>query len=417
MEQDLKKGHPASVVLVGLGCGTPATMTAEGRDAVQEADVWIGARRLLEGMPSSTAEKFAATKPGEILSFLLRSPLQKCCVLYGGDTGFYSGTRNLVPLLEENGIPFRILPGISSVQVMAARLCRPWQEWKLVSAHGVHCDAVTAVREGKPALFLTGGSLGPSALCLQLDQAGLGSLPVTVGENLSYDNERILHGTAREFSGKEFAPLSVLLAEPAPKPWNRSVQGIDDREFLRGDVPMTKQEVRACALAKLEICSDDILWDVGAGTGSVSVEMALSAGKGHVYAVECEDDACSLIQKNREKFGAWNLTVISGKAPEVLEGLPVPDAVFLGGTKGGLAEILNTVYTKNPEARVVVSAITVETLSQAVTCLAGYGRDVEITQVAVSRSKNTGRLHMMTAQNPVFLISAGSGRERVAVRD
>lgn len=168
---------------------------------------------------------------------------------------------------------------------------------------------------------------------------------------------------------------------------------------------MTKQEVRAAALAKLGVKPADTLWDVGAGTGSVSVELALAAPLGQVYAVECEPDACALIRKNREKFRAYNLTLIEGRAPEALADLPAPDAVFIGGTKGGMESVLDAVYGKNPAARVCISAIALETLGSAVAALTARGWTTEVTQVAVSRTRPAGRLHLLTANNPIFLIT------------
>ena len=168
---------------------------------------------------------------------------------------------------------------------------------------------------------------------------------------------------------------------------------------------MTKQEVRAAALAKLAVHPTDTLWDVGAGTGSVSVELALAAPRGRIYAVECDPEACALIRKNRERFAAWNLTLIEGKAPQALEALPAPDAVFLGGTKGRMEAVVDAVLTKNPQARLCISAIALETLSAAVAALTARGLTAEVTQIAVSRTKPAGRLHLLMANNPIFLIT------------
>ena len=168
---------------------------------------------------------------------------------------------------------------------------------------------------------------------------------------------------------------------------------------------MTKQEVRAAALAKLAVKPAETLWDVGAGTGSVSVELALAAPRGKVYAVECDPAACALIRRNREIFHACNLTLIEGRAPAALEALPAPDAVFIGGTKGAMEAVVDTVLEKNPEARLCISAIALETLSAAVAALTAHGLAAEVTQLAVSRTKPAGRLHLLMANNPIFLIT------------
>lgn len=392
------------VILAASGGGSWGTMTEDCRQALQNASCIIGARRLLEGLPETyTKNRVAATRPGEILG-AIQSHGEGCVVLYSGDTGFYSGTRSLIPLLEKESISYTVFPGISSVQLLSASLGRPWQDWLLCSAHGVNCNPVGAVMQGKPVFFLTGGELGPSELCRQLAEAGLSELPVVVGENLSYPQQRVRRGTAGQFAKEEFDSLSVLLAEPAPAVTRRT-PGFPDSLFTRGEVPMTKQEVRAAALAKLAPNPTDILWDVGAGTGSVSIELALAASWGRTYAIECNEKACDLIRVNREKLGAWNLRLIEGAAPQALDGLETPDAVFIGGTKGSMENVVNLVLDQNPKARICISAICIETLYQGVKALQNHGIQPEVTQISISRGKAAGSLHLLMANNPIFLIA------------
>lgn len=393
------------VNLIALGGGTAETITAECLSALEQADLIIGAKRLLEHLPKGCTEnRKAAVKAEEILKVLQESSAGHACVVFSGDTGFYSGAKKLLPLLD--GFSVQILPGISSVQLLAARLGRPWQDWHLVSAHGVDCNAVHGVMEGKETFFLTGGTWTPAALCRQLAAAGLGGLQVTVGENLSYPEEKITCGTAEELAEKDFSTLSVLLAEKIPERKYHGA-GLPDDVFLRGNVPMTKREVRANILAKLAVQPEDILWDVGAGTGSVSVELALAASWGWVYAVECNPEGCDLIRKNKETFGAWNLSVVEGKAPQTLENLPVPQAVFIGGTKGEMDAVVKLALEKNPAVRICISAIALETLTAAVETLKKYGMEPYVTQISVSKTKAVGDLHLLMANNPVFLITGG----------
>ncbi len=392
------------VTLIGLGGGSADTLTQQAREAIQTASLILGAKRLLEDLPENGAKTIPAVRSQEILRILRAAQEENACVVFSGDIGFYSGAKGLLPGLEDAGIAARLLPGLSSVQLFAARLGRPWQDWRLCSAHGVALDPVAEVLHGQPVFFLTGGVLTPQSICQKFTEAGLGALTVTVGEALSYPEEKLCSGTAQALSEERFDSLSVLLAEPAPR-LPRRAPGIPDEEFLRGSIPMTKQEVRAAILAKLAVGPEDICWDIGAGTGSVSVELALHSKA--VWAVERKAEACELIRRNRTKFCAWNLHLVEGHAPEALEALPAPDVAFLGGTGRQMPEILRLLHEKNPKARVCVSAIALETLHQAVAELTALGYAPEITQIAVSRAKAAGDLHLLLAQNPVFLISAG----------
>lgn len=391
-----------TVKLVSMGCGKE-TLTLQAKKALEEADCLIGSDRLLGEVPAGPQiPRLRAVRGEEILSLLRTSGAKAPCVLFSGDAGFYSGAAGLLPLLERENIPCEVLPGVSSIQAFAARLHQNWQGWNLYSAHGRDCDPVAAVCQGKPAFFLTGGTMGSAELCGFLARAGLGELRVDVGENLFCEGEKLYTGTAAECAQMSFAPLSVLLVQPARRHPKR-VSGIPDEEFLRDKVPMTKQEARAAILAKLAVSPGDVCWDVGAGTGSVSIELALQCQG--VWAVEREERALALIEENRKKFGAWNLHIKAGEAPEALKDLPAPDKVFIGGSGGKLSKILADVKAANPGARVCVSAIALETLHTALAAMGELGYETEIVQLAVSRARKAGELHLLMAQNPVFLIT------------
>ena len=384
-----------SVTLIGCGCGS---LTREAADAIREAGLLVGSARLLSayGEGKRCAEAVAAR---EIAAALDASDAD-ACVLFSGDSGFYSGARLLLPLL--GGRDVRVLPGISSVQAFAARLGESWQDWRLCSAHGVACDPVAEVCRGQRVFFLTGGRQDPAALCRALTEAELGSLRVAAGEELGTERERIVRGSAKELQDMSFAPLSVLLAEPAPCA-ERRAPGWPDDCFLRAEgVPMTKQLLRAAAIAALGVRPDDTCWDVGAGTGSVAIELSMLCRR--VYAVERESAALALAAENRRRLGAWKLRLLEGTAPEALRGLPAPDAVFVGGSGGRMKEILHTVHNANPAARICVSAVTLEGLHNSNSILRELGCETEVTQISVSRSRECGGLTMMLAQNPVYLI-------------
>ena len=393
------------VILAGLGGGAWDTVPAGVQKSLQGCARVIGAARLLAALPDTvTRDRVAAVRPREILAAIQGAP-GPCAVVYSGDTGFYSGCRTLLPLLESAGIPARVYPGLSSVQLLAAALGTPWQDWHLVSAHGVACDPVAAVMQGRPAFFLTGGEDTPAALCAALTAAGLGELEAAVGENLSAPDQRLCRGTAAQLARQIFAPLSVLLVQPASLPPRRTPGWPDDCFRRQEKIPMTKQLVRAAILAKLAPAPGQVLWDVGAGTGSVSIELAAANGGAPVYGVECQPAALALAAENRAALHAWNLRLVEGRAPEALADLPAPDGVFVGGGGKDLAAILDRILEKNPGARVCVSAIALETLAAAQTAMAQRGMAPDICQVAVSTARPAGGLHLLMAGNPIFLIT------------
>ena len=394
-----------NVTLIGMGSGQPENLTLQGLAALRQADLILGARRLLAVLPAGCTEnRAAAYRPDEVAELLQTSGAENAVLVYSGDTGFYSGASSMMEKLEALGVRARVLPGLSSIQLLAAALGRPWQGWNLVSAHGRTCDPVAECMQGKPTFFLTGGSEDPATLCAQLAAEGFGDVQGVVGQCLGTPEEKLFRGSVKELAAGRFNSLSVLLVEAA-EVLPRRAPGLPDEAFERGDVPMTKQEVRAAVLAKLAVRPEDILWDVGAGTGSVSVELALVAPRGRVYAVECRPEGCALIKANREKFRTRNLVLVEGLAPAALSDLPAPDAVFIGGSKGSLAAIVDAALDKNPDARICVSAIALETLSAAVAALTAKGRTVQVSQIAVSRARAVGGLHLMMAQNPIYLIT------------
>ncbi len=398
------------VTLLGIGMGS-GSLTGEAQAALGEADVLLGARRVLDSIPGFCGERVATYAPGEILSFLQSHPgCRRAVVAYSGDTGFYSGARQLLPLLEEHGIPAEVLPGISTVQALAARLGIPWQEFCLVSAHGVDTDVLAPLLNHPSVFYLTGGKWTPGAICGEFCRAGLGDTLVTVASNLSYPEEEVVTATAKEIAHRPFPSLSALLARRQKPSFRREFGsfGIPDSAFLRGEVPMTKAEVRAVILSKLRLSPHSVAYDVGAGTGSVSVEMAFAAHWGRIYAIEENPAALELIAANRERFGAYNMEVVPGRAPGSLKPLPPPDAVFVGGSKGELQGILEAVLEKNPRCRVAISAVTLETLAQGTTLLTRLGLSgAEWVQIGVSRAKPLGSSHLLMAQNPIFLLAAG----------
>ena len=395
-----------TVHIIGSGLADGATLTVRGRELLDAADVIIGAQRLVDSCGGNPdAKRHATIVPDEIARICKAHEGQCICVLMSGDTGFYSGTTKLLGALSPNNSDVEIVPGISSIQALAARERRPWQGWRLVSAHGRGCDPIAEVRDHAETFFLTGGGWTVSVIVSALADAGFGSCIATVGEKLGSPEERVTTDTVENLVGREFASLSVLLID---NPFvNTSVfTGIPDLEFYRGKAPMTKSEVRAVVLSKMRLSEGSVVWDIGAGSGSVSVEAALSARRGHVYAVECDEEACEIIETNRLKFRVANLDVIQGLAPEACEDLPSPDVVFIGGSKGNLKQIIERVIAKSSHCRIVATAVTLETIAEAIRVFADLAiEDYEAVSVSVARTKELGSYHMLMAQNPIMVFS------------
>lgn len=395
-----------TVYLIGCGCGNENNLTLEAREAILAANLLIGAPRLLAAVPAEAhGDRVSEVYPDRIVKKLKETcgAPGAAAVLLSGDTGFYSGAKRLSAGLAEAGIPVRVLPGISSLSFLAARVGTSWEDVGIFSAHGRECDPVAAVMEGRRAFFLTGGRVTPATLCAELTEAGLGFLPVITGENLSLENERILRGTAADLAKETFAPLSVMLTEAAPR-YERDVPGICDSEFIRGRVPMTKQLVRAAVMSLMDIRRGDICWDVGAGTGSVSVEMARIARR--VFAIERRAEAVDLIRQNRDRFCAWNLVVREGPAPEALEGLPAPDRIFVGGSGGKLEAILRTgAEALRPGGILCVTAVTLETLGAALPLMKELFEETAAVQLAVTGTETVAGLSMLRPQSPVFILT------------
>lgn len=408
------------VTIIGAGPGNPDLLSRAALDAIGIADVVIGAHRALVGIDvPPDVVRCELVKTADIVAALTdAASWQRAVVVMTGDVGLFSGARRLVEALPGDAqVDVRVIPGISSASYLAARLARPWQDWRFASAHGVACDIVAEAERAGELFLATSGGEDPSRLSGELVQAGFGDARVTVAERLSYPDERITCATASEIAGQTFDDLNVMLIEfaggAASSRWPYASSGIPDELFIRGDVPMTKQEVRAVALAKLRLTATDTVWDVGAGTGSVSIEAALVARAGSVWAVERNATGVRLIRENAGAFGCGNVHAVPGVAPEALAKLPVPDAVFVGGSAGELPSILEAALEKNSQVRLCVPCVTVETLTEACALLSGSRfKGFEACQVSAARAEAVGSHHLMKAQNPVFLVSArGAGGE------
>ena len=324
-------------------------------------------------------------------------------VLFSGDTGFYSGTKSLLKALDKD-VTVEILPGIGSLAWFCARLRRPWEDVRAVSLHGRNCDLVREVRENPAVFTLLGGDTGAKEALERLKKAGLGDLRAYVGENLGYADERISSGTVAKLLEGEYGSLCVLLVENDRYEDTCVTYGLPDEAFDRDKVPMTKEEVRSVCVSKLALTRGAVVYDVGSGSGSVSVECARVASRGKVYAIEQKDSAIALTKQNADKFGLVNLEVVPGTAPEALIPLEAPTHAFIGGSSGNLRQITDLLLEKNPGVRIVATAVTLETVAE-LTDLCNEFEYSDIAEVQVNKPRKVGRYHLSNAQNPVYIFT------------
>lgn len=397
------------VTLLGIGMGSPKTLTLSGQEAVRNADLIVGAKRMVDAVRFVGQDFLYEYRSKEIAEYLKTHPeYTKVVVALSGDVGFYSGAKKLAELL---GPETEMICGISSVVYFMSKIGLSWDDAKIVSAHGKSCNLVSLIRMNRKVFSILGTGDGVRKLAEKLTFYGMGDVILHVGENLSYDNEKILAKPARELVSYEGDPLSVICAYNLGAEPELATHGIPDEEFIRGKAPMTKTEVRTVSLSKLRLPKDAICYDIGAGTGSVSVEMALRASEGAVYAIEKKEDALALLHENKKKFALDHMQIIPGTAPEALKELPVPTHAFIGGSSGNMKEIVELLLNKNPQVRIVINCITLETVGEALACIRGlekqeiYECESEVVQLCASRSKNIGRYHMMMGENPIYIIT------------
>ncbi len=394
--------------IIGIGMGACDLLTQQARLKIEQAQVIIGAKRMIElgkRIKGDKGEFIVEISPDNILEKIRECEEGNIVVLMSGDTGFYSGAKVLSEKLEKWSV--NMIPGISSLSYFCAKLGMAYEDVKVLSLHGRRGNMISYVRRNENTFILTEGNVGE--ICGRLLEYEFEDVQIAVGENLSYASERILRGKPLDFVDKSFSSTTVMLINnPA---WNDRIEtGISDDRFIRGNVPMTKSAVRSIVLSKLSLGEEEIAYDIGAGTGSVSVEMALCAWRGHVYAVECSHEGVKLIKENQRKFQCDNIHRVEGMAPEVLEKLPAPDAVFIGGSRGNMDSILQVVFQKlintSKACRVVWTAVTLETLTESLGMLEKWKlKQVEMLQVSTANVKAVGNYHMLQGENPVYMIS------------
>lgn len=430
LKEDILSKRSRKIILSGIGMGNTDGMTREAYHAFEEAEVIFGAERMLENLPGKGI-KVPYYRADDIISYLIEHPqYTKVAAAFSGDSGFYSGAQSMKKALEEaneKGIlksETTILPGISSVSALAARLGVSWNDAVLASIHGRRANVVNLVRKNTKVFLLLSGKNDFEMLVNKFREAGINHVKISAGYRLSYPDEKLFTFYLDEFETKLFdLPEGVYtcLIENEDCEEQILTPGIDDEIFSRTKVPMTKNEVRVLSISRLELTKNAVVYDVGSGTGSVSIECARLSPDIFVFAIEQKEEAANLTKENAACLGLSDqIVVINKKAPEGFEELPTPTHVFIGGSSGALSDILSAIQKKlivkentkgktdkaSKGVRVVINAVSLETIAQITKLIQTYPvKHVQLTQIQASRAHKLGSYNLMQAQNPVLIAS------------
>jgi len=400
------QGGRCRVLVVGVGGDGPAGLPAAVLERIAQADQLWGRESLLAFWPDHRAEKvvFGAGIAEQAAQLQSRGD-RRVAVLASGDPGFYGIVGTLLQVLPPEEL--EIIPHATSLQWAFARAAIPWSDAVFTSAHARPLAEAVGWAKRAPKLgILTDPKQTPAAIARVLLDAGIEDCRAIVAENLGRADERLVETRLADLPQMEFAPLNVLLllreAEWRPRP---VFAPQPDEVYAHRRGLLTKADVRALSLARLALRETDVVWDIGAGSGAMSVEMAELAWRGQVFAVEYDAENIGYIRENSRRFGALNIEVVEGRAPTALIGLPPPDAVFIGGTGGEMRAVLEHLREAAPPAcRMVVNLATLENLHEALAVMRSFGWGPQVAQVNLAYGSDIGGLTRLAPLNPVFVV-------------
>ena len=398
------------VQVVGLGM-SPVDLTSKAQEIIREAQVLVGGRRLLDYFPRHRALKIPLGKDpeGTLGQLAALTEAKRVVVLASGDPNFYGIGPLVVKVLGAEQVV--IHPNLTAVQAVCARLKMPWQDAEIISLHGRSWEPLrAALGQPGPVIIYTDPVHSPGEIARYLLDRGFAKSRLWVAEDLGQDTERVTWLSLAEVQVRDFSPLNLVVLLPEPgevvSPGPQLHVGLPEEVLVHQAGLITKSEVRAVVLAKLRLFPGQVLWDVGAGCGSVGLEASLLVPGGKIYAVERHPERAAQIAANRDKFGVQNLEVLSETGPLCLAKLPDPQRVFVGGGGPEVGAIVREALRRlTPGGRVVITAAILETLESARNVLTEAGWEVEVVHLQVSRSHPLAGGTALQALNPVWIVT------------
>jgi precorrin-6B C5,15-methyltransferase / cobalt-precorrin-6B C5,C15-methyltransferase len=408
---------PSKLVILGIGDDGVAGLTESARRTLAESDLILGAPSSLRLLAEMTGRKVVLEPEMTAAALQVKEALaaRRPVLVSSGDPLFYGVARYLCDRLGKEC--FEVLPHVSSMQLAFARVKESWEDAYLTNLAGRPIESVVdRIRTAEKVGLFSSEELPPARLARELLDRGIDYFRAYVCENLGSPDERVTQAELADLAGQEFNSLNVLILIRKPNRPDKATRASRHRLFGNPDDAfaqtrpkrglITQEEVRAIALAQLDIRATSTVWDIGAGSGSVAIEAAQLAHMGTVYAVEPEPADVALIQANAEAFGVPNVTVVLGRAPEVLAGLPEPDAIFVGGTGRQADQVLNAVYHRLcPGGSLVINVATLEGLSAAYQTLKSLAGTVRVWSMGISRGVEQMERLRFEAVPPTFLLA------------
>lgn len=404
------------VHIVGIGDDGVEGMTAQARRVLEAADVLLGSESCATLLPKALAARLEATANLEELCERIEAAgPRQLVVLASGDPLFYGTARYVCAKLGKDR--FEVVPHVSSMQLAFARVKESWEDAFLANLAGQSIERVVdKIRTSETVGLFTSEQWPPAAVARALLDEGIDYFQAYVCENLGSPDERVTQGSLADIARDSFGPLNVMIlvrrarAADTPGQVGQRLFGNADECFLQSRPKrglLTPAEVRSLALAELSLRPDSVVWDVGAGSGSVSLEAARIANAGSVYAIEMDPDDHRLITANAERFGVTNLRAVLGKAPEAWQDLPDPRAIYVGGSGRDVAMLVEEAWKRlQPGGRLVTACNSIENLAAVHALLRARSTDAAYWMVNIARGVEQLDRIRFEALNPSFLIAA-----------